>query len=389
MGGNNNKGSIGSMPDEVAAQLAECRNDIDALDREMVSLLGRRKDVVERVVALKKKHRLPVHHPAREEDLISDRRARAEKSGLNPDHIEELFRCILRQSRMQQTAHIAKKAVRPGATVLLVGASGGMGQYFQKWFGESGYRVRPVGRKNWHQLQELCDGVDLAIISVPIDVTEAVIKDVAPYLPAECILTDLTSIKGPPMAAMLNAHKGPVVGLHPLFGPTTSTMDKQIIAVTPGRNHPACEWLIEQFDVWGAIMVQTTADEHDEIMAIVQSLRHFATFVFGQFLWNKRVDLSRTLEFSSPIYRLELGMVGRLFAQDASLYSEIIFASPQRRQLLKDFVACMTENLSMLDKGDKSEFNEQFQKIADWFGPFGEQAMRESTFLIEKLIERF
>ncbi len=61
-------------------------------------------------------------------------------------------------------------------------------------------------------------------------------------------------------------------------------------------------------------------------MGIVQSLRHFATFAFGQFLKRRQISLSRTLEFSSPIYRLELGMVGRLFAQDSSLYSEIIFA---------------------------------------------------------------
>jgi len=27
--------------------------------------------------------------------------------------------------------------------------------------------------------------------------------------------------------------------------------------------------------------------------------------------------------------------------------------------------------------------------VAQWFGPFSDQAMRESTFLIDKLIERF
>jgi chorismate mutase / prephenate dehydrogenase len=31
----------------------------------------------------------------------------------------------------------------------------------------------------------------------------------------------------------------------------------------------------------------------------------------------------------------------------------------------------------------------KFTIIAQWFGPFGEQAMWESSFLIDKLIERF
>jgi chorismate mutase/prephenate dehydrogenase len=124
-------------------------------------------------------------------------------------------------------------------------------------------------------------------------------------------------------------------------------------------------------------------------MAIVQTLRHFATFAFGQFLTRRKVDIHRTLEFSSPIYRLELGMVGRLFAQDPSLYSEIIFASPERLALLKDYLKSIESNLEMIEKGDKRLFREQFRHVAEWFGPFSKQAMQESTYLIDKLIERF
>jgi chorismate mutase/prephenate dehydrogenase len=264
-----------------------------------------------------------------------------------------------------------------------------MGRYFFKYFSEAGYQVRSMGRKDWPNVENICENVDLAVISVPIEVTNAVIEKIAPFLPPDCVLADLTSIKRSPLKAMLAAHAGPVVGLHPLFGPTTSTMDKQIVAVTPGRDSKACQWLIDQFVIWGGVIVRTTPEEHDEIMALVQALRHFATFTFGQFLWQKRVDLSRSLEFSSPIYRLELGMVGRLFAQDSTLYSEIIFASPERIELLKSYITSLSGNLSMLERGDKAAFNEQFGKIAEWFGSFSEQAMRESTFLIDKLIERF
>lgn len=381
---------IGSaLPEPVAENLASLRKNIDAIDRQIISLLSKRQAEVGVILALKKAHNLPVHHPAREEDLISDKRRIGVETGLDPDYLEELFRCIMHQSRVEQTARIAVKGVRPGATVLLVGGSGDMGQYFFKYFSEAGYTVKSMGRKDWPDVGKICKGADLAVISVPIDVTGSVIERIAPHLPPDCVLADVTSIKGVPMKAMLAAHAGPVIGLHPLFGPSTSTMDKQIVAVTPGRTPEACQWLIDQFVIWGAVMVPTTPEEHDEIMAIVQSLRHFATFTFGQFLWRRRVDLTRSLEFSSPIYRLEIGMVGRLFAQDSSLYSEIIFASPERIDLLKSYINSLSENLSMLERRDKAGFNEQFAKIAEWFGPFGEQAMRESTFLIDKLIERF
>jgi chorismate mutase/prephenate dehydrogenase len=166
-------------------------------------------------------------------------------------------------------------------------------------------------------------------------------------------------------------------------------MDKQIVIVTPGRDQSASQWLLDQFVAWGSILVPAEAQEHDDVMAVVQALRHFATFAFGQYLRRKGVDLHRTLDFSSPIYRLELVMVGRLFAQDPSLYAEIIFASPQRCALLKDYLRSLNDNLPMLEKGDKALFCKEFEKSAKWFSSFSEQAIRESSFLIDKLIERF
>jgi chorismate mutase/prephenate dehydrogenase len=166
-------------------------------------------------------------------------------------------------------------------------------------------------------------------------------------------------------------------------------MDKQIVVVSPGRQLEACKWVLEQLTLWGNVLVETAPEEHDEIMGIVQALRHFATFAFGQFLHSRGVPIFRTLELSSPIYRLELAMVGRLFAQDPSLYAEIVFATPERLALLKEYIQSLQQNLSLIERGDKAEFTARFREVAKWFGPFSEQAMRESTFLVEKLVHRF
>jgi len=378
-----------SVKHNVDEELEHLRLQLDAIDQQIVSLLSKRQAEVERVVQLKKAHNIPVYHPAREENLISHRRNQGSKAGLDPDYVEEIYRRILRQSRAEQTAQMAQKGVRAGASILLIGGLGSMGQYFHQWFANAGYRVRVLDHKDWPDVDRLCQGIELAIISVPIEVTVSVAKRIGPHLPKDCVLADITSIKEIPLNAMLKAHQGPVIGLHPLFGPTTSTMDKQIVVVTPGRDPAGCQWLIDQFSAWGSIILQVNANEHDKIMSIVQTVRHFATFAFGQFLRRKQIDLPRTLEFSSPIYRLELGMVGRLFAQDPSLYSEIIFASPERCSLLREYLDSLTKNLDMIDKGDKEAFLAEFNNIAEWFGPFSEQAMRESTYLIDKLIERF
>ena len=369
--------------------LEALRREIDALDEQIVDLLGQRLRKVQRVVAIKKAQRLPVYHPAREEDLISQRREQARQAGLDPDHVEELYRSILRQSRLRQTVQVTRTGVRPGAKVLMVGGRGKMGRYFGHWFSEAGYEVRILDIDDWPRARELCAGLDLAFISVPIDTTVAVIKDLGPYLPPECVLADITSVKQAPLQAMLAEHPGPVIGLHPLFGPMTTTMDQQVIAATPGRSAEGCQWLTDQLTAWGNIVLPLEAEEHDQIMAVVQGLRHFATFAFGDFLFRKNVNVSRTLELSSPIYRLELGMIGRLFAQDPALYSSIIFASPERRALLREFVDSLGRYRQMLEAGDKAAFCAEFKRITEWFGPFCEQAMRESNFLTDKLVERF
>lgn len=370
-------------------EIKQLRNRIDDIDEQILTLISNRFSEVQKVVALKKKHNMPVFHPAREEDLISRLRDAAQRRNMDPDFMEELYRVILRNSRLHQTVEMKQQGIKPGAKVLIVGGYGQMGSYFAWFFTTSGYEVRILSETNWDKVESLCVDIELALISVPINVTLETIRRIAPHLPPSAVLADLTSIKTAPLDEMLKVHKGPVLGLHPLFGPTCPTLDKQIVAITQGRKSEQCQWLIDQLILWGAIIVNSNAKEHDEIMDIVQALRHFVTFCFGQFLSKKKIELHRTLEFSSPIYRLEMGMVGRLFAQDSALYSEIIFATTERRKVLKEFLLSLNEQLEMLENNDKTLFIERFSETAKWFGPFSEQALRESTFIINKLIERF
>jgi len=71
-------------------EIIPLRKEIDGIDSRILSLLAQRQAQVEKVVRLKKKYHVPVYHPAREEDLISKLRASAEKTGLEPDFLEDL-----------------------------------------------------------------------------------------------------------------------------------------------------------------------------------------------------------------------------------------------------------------------------------------------------------
>jgi chorismate mutase/prephenate dehydrogenase len=376
-------------PRSAPGALDSLRRQIDPIDHQIHHLLAERRDAAQQVARVKHRHDLPLYHPAREENLISARRASAIAAGLDPDFVEDIFRRLVSDSRTKQLDTLSRRSVRPGAKVLLVGGRGSMGTFFARWFAQSDYQVRILDRHDWSRVKTLAGGVDLAVLAVPIEITPAVALRLSPFLDPQCLLCDIASLKLEPVDAMLRGHPGPVLGLHPLFGPNTVTLDKQIVAVSPGRNPAACAWLIDQFVLWGCVPVHTPAGEHDEIMGIVQAVRHFATFAFGCFLHERRVSIARTLELSSPIYRLELGMVGRLFAQNPTLYSQIIFATPQRRALLKGYLDSLRNHIDLIEKGDHRRFQTQFRKVARWFGPFGDQALSESTWLIDQLVHRF
>jgi chorismate mutase/prephenate dehydrogenase len=95
------------------------------------------------------------------------------------------------------------------------------------------------------------------------------------------------------------------------------------------------------------------------------------------------------LDYSSPIYRAELMMTGRIFAQDAELYADIVFANEERRQLLINFLRHQEQLIEMVRNNDKEGFIREFEQVTDFFGTFATQALEESGYLINRLSDRF
>jgi isochorismate pyruvate lyase len=74
--------------------LEDVREAIDALDREIIYLIGRRARYVE-VAALFKTDEQSVRAPERQRTMLETRRRWAEENGLDPDVVENLYRTLL------------------------------------------------------------------------------------------------------------------------------------------------------------------------------------------------------------------------------------------------------------------------------------------------------
>ena len=82
---------------------------------------------------------------------------------------------------------------------------------------------------------------------------------------------------------MCAVHNGPVVGLHPMFGPHSGQLIGQTIAVCAGQQEQACAPLLSLLKSLGLHTEHISAPAHDEAMAFIQGLRHFNTLSDGIF----------------------------------------------------------------------------------------------------------
>lgn len=367
----------------MVAELTALRDQIDEVDKELLALLARRLQLVAEVGEVKSRYGLPIYVPDREAAMLSSRRQEAESLGVPPDLIEDILRRIMRESYTSENDKGFKTLHPQLRPIVIVGGRGQMGCLFTRMFELSGYRVRIVEQEDWPRAAEQFSDAGMVIVSVPIHITEQVIAQLPP-LPDDCILVDIASVKNRPLQAMLAAHQGPVVGLHPMFGPDVGSMAKQVVVYCDGRQPEAYRWLLEQLQVWGARLHRISAVEHDQNMAFIQALRHFATFAYGLHLAEENAQLEQLLALSSPIYRLELAMVGRLFAQDPQLYADIIMSSEDNLALIKRYYQRFGEAIALLEQSDKQAFISSFQKVERWFGEYAERFLLESRSLLRQ-----
>ena len=375
----------------MAEELNALRDKIDAVDKQLIDLLAARLALVGEVGEVKSRHGLPIYAPDREASMLARRRAEAERLGVPGDLIEDVLRRVMRESYILESTSDKEhhfKCMKPAlGKVVIIGGQGQLGRLFGQMFGLSGYRVETLEQGDWPRADEILSRAGLVMVAVPIDITCQIIDRLG-KLPADCLLVDVTSVKAAPLEHMLAVHQGPVLGLHPMFGPDVASLAKQVIVCCQGRDPAASQWLLDQMTIWGARLQQVEAKAHDEAMTLIQALRHFATFAYGWHLSREQANIDRLLALSSPIYRLELAMVGRLFAQDPHLYADIILSSPQNLAMIRRYYQNFGEALGLLERGDRDGFIEAFSQVSSFFGEHADEFLRESRTLLAQANDR-
>lgn len=279
---------------------------------------------------------------------------------------------------------MAKKDIKP--VIGIIGGKGRMGQYFADLFANAGHKVLISDVRTRLKNKDLAAKADIVIVSVPIDKTEKVIKEVAPYVRRSAALVDLTSLKEFPVTAMKRA-RSEVIGLHPMFGHTNPIAGQTIIAC-PVKGKKWYPWLTKFFREKEAKVYELTPQEHDEVMAVVQALVHFADIAFGHTLAGFLMPVSDYIKYAGPASELKIAFCARLLAQDPKLYGMIQLKNKRALKILKDYQSSIKELIKITEKGDIDKFEKYFTSARKGLADYLNKAFDDTNYLIHSLLMR-
>jgi len=257
-------------------------------------------------------------------------------------------------------------------TIGIIGGTGQMGGWFHKFFGTAGYTVLISGRRTPLTYEQCITQSDVVIINVPIRNTLDVIHAVGSFFRPGQLITDNTSIKTQPVAAMLEAVSAgvEVLGMHTVFGPAVEKLRQQNVIFT--RTSASGE-LAREFESifykYGAKITYTTPEYHDKQMALHQNLEHFTKIVLAQVLRTHFGDPTELDSYSSPNSRTSLITMGRILNADPDLYSEIQAYNLQGPGLIQAYCEAAQALGHALTAGNVEAFKESMAASATALGP--------------------
>ena len=96
------------MPESEKMVLKKLRKDIDKIDKQIMTLLEHRLEVVKKVADYKKKNNIPLYDKKREEEIILSKKEYVKEKDISEKYIEEIFKRIIKES------HIVEKKIIDG-----------------------------------------------------------------------------------------------------------------------------------------------------------------------------------------------------------------------------------------------------------------------------------
>jgi len=199
---------------------------------------------------------------------------------------------------------------------------------------------------------------ELVINAVTLKYTLDVFRQVLPHLPADCILSDIASVK----TGLREYYEGcgrRYVSTHPMFGPTFANLGKlseeNAIIITEG-DYMGRIFFRDLYQRLGLHICEYTFDEHDETVAYSLSIPFVSTFVFAAVM--KHQDAPGTT------FKRHMKIARGVLGEDDTLLREILF-NPRTKGQVEKIRTELKELTDIIENHDEATLDSFLRRIRE------------------------
>lgn len=199
---------------------------------------------------------------------------------------------------------------------------------------------------------------ELVINAVTVKYTISAFKEVMPHLPADCIISDISSVKtGLKDFYEHCGHR--YVSTHPMFGPTFANLNQlsheNAIIISEG-DYMRRIFFKDLYSRLGLNIYEYSFEEHDKTVAYSLSIPFVSTFVFAAVM--KHQDAPGTT------FKRHMNIAKGVLNEDDFLLQEILF-NPYTSEQVEQIRTELKLLLEIIDNKDAKGMKEYLTKIRD------------------------
>lgn len=197
---------------------------------------------------------------------------------------------------------------------------------------------------------------ELVINAVTVKYTLPAFQEVLPYLPKDCILSDIASVKTG-LKAFYEICNRPYVSTHPMFGPTFANLhqlnEENAIIINEG-DYMGRIFFKDLYQRLGLNIYEYSFQEHDETVAYSLSIPFVSTFAFAAVM--KHQDAPGTT------FKRHMKIAKGVLNEDDYLLQEILFNPFTSGQVAKIREA-LKELIDIIDHKDADAMKDFLARI--------------------------
>ena len=199
---------------------------------------------------------------------------------------------------------------------------------------------------------------ELVINAVTVKYTIPAFKEVLPYLPKDCIISDISSVKTN-LKEYYDSTGFRYVSTHPMFGPTFANLnqlhEENAIIICEGE-YMGRIFFKDLYQRLGLNIYEYTFEEHDRTVAYSLSIPFVSTFVFAAVM--KHQDAPGTT------FKRHMRIAKGVLNEDDYLLQEILF-NPYTSDQVAQIRDELKELLDIIDNKDGDRMKQYLTKIRD------------------------